>query len=252
MLPIQAVFQTDSHIQAGFETKWLHLQAVMAQHQPTPSGAPAEPSGKKKRHSLSRQAYKLKQRARRNPPTSQAAHQSGMTDPRRPAAAPTSGTPFQQVPGRQADVSTLLRPAAASAAAVMTDPGPSAAAPAAHVTNMSDAKQPGGKLSRRQKMRLSLQRQLAAAQAAAVSQQQQQQQQPPLKNKPASVPTQGASKVLHILLLFCLHVIMCIQTLIHFLYFLCLALGSAMCSTCIHTYTRTHTQVCCQSLQSYH
>ena len=197
-------------MKAEFETKLLHLQAVMAQHEQNPSGAPDEPSGKKKRQSRSRQAYKQKQRARKNPPTSQAAPRSGMTDPRQPAALPTSGTPVQQA-------SMLLRPAAASAAAVMTDPGPSAAAPAAHVTNMTDAKQPSGKLSRTQRMRLSFQRRLAAAQAAAVMQQQ---QLLPLKNKPnvdkpASMPTQGPSKVLHILLLFCLHFIMCIQTLAH-------------------------------------
>ncbi|KAL0019716.1 hypothetical protein WJX77_003911 [Trebouxia sp. C0004] len=171
-------------------------QAVMAQHGQNSSGGPDEPSGKKRRLSLSRQAYKQKQRARKNPPTSQAAHQSGMTHPSQPAALPTSRTPLQQ--GRQADVSMLLRPSAASAAAVMTDPGPSAAA--SQVTNMSDAKQPSGKLGRRQRMRLSFQRQLAAAQAAAVMQQQQQQQLPPPQNKltvdqPASVPTQGASKI---------------------------------------------------------
>ncbi len=184
----------------------------MAEHEHNPSGAPDQPSGKKKRNSLNRQAYKQKQRARKNPPTSQAAHQSKMTDLMQPAAAPASATPVQQ-----ADVSMLLRPAAASAAAVMTDPGPSAAAPAAHVT---DAERPSGKLSRRQKMRLSFQRQFAAAQAAAVMQQQQQQL-PLLKNKleldkPASVPTQGPSKVLHILLLPCLPFIICIQTLTHY------------------------------------
>jgi len=191
------------------------LQAVMTQHEHNPSGAPDQPSGKKKRNSLRRQVYKQKQRARTNPLSSQAVHQSEMTDPKQPAALPTSGTPDQQVPGCQADVSMLLRPATASAAALMADPGPSAAAPAANVTNMTDAKQPTGKLSRRQKIRLSIQRQLAAAQAAAVMQQQQ--EQPPLKNKPkvgeqAAVPTQGPSKVLHILLSPCLRFIMCIQT----------------------------------------
>ncbi|KAA6422027.1 MAG: hypothetical protein FRX49_08045 [Trebouxia sp. A1-2] len=127
-------FQAKMHIQAEFETKVLQLQAVTAQHEQSPSGAPDEPSGKKKRKSLSRQAYKQKQRARKNPPSSQAGHQSGMTDPSQPAALPTSGTPLQQAPSGQADVSMLLGPAAASAAAVTTDPGPLAAAPAAHVT----------------------------------------------------------------------------------------------------------------------
>ncbi len=162
----------------------------MAQHEQSPSGAPDQPSGKKKRNSLNRQAYKQKQRARKDLLSSQAAHQSGMTGPRQPAAAPTSGTPFQQ-----ADVSMLLRPAAASAAALMTDPGPSAAAPAAHVI---DTERPSGKLSRRQKMRLSIQRQLAAAQAAAVMQQQQQQPAQNKVNEPAAVPQQGPSKVLHV------------------------------------------------------
>ena len=187
----------------------------MTQHEHNPSGAPDQPSGKKKRNSLRRQVYKQKQRARTNPLSSQAVHQSEMTDPKQPAALPTSGTPDQQVPGCQADVSMLLRPATASAAALMADPGPLAAAPAANVTNMTDAKQPTGKLSRRQKIRLSIQRQLAAAQAAAVMQQQQ--EQPPLRNKPkvgeqAAVPTQGPSKVLHILLSPCPRFIMCIQT----------------------------------------
>ena len=205
------------YIQAGIGSGLLHLQAVMAQHQQSPSGAPDKLSGKMKRQSLSRQAYKQKQRARKNPPSSQAAHQSGVTDPSQPPAAPSSGTPVQQAPDRQADVSMLLRPAAASAAALMTDPGPSAAAPAAHVTNMSDAHQHTGKLSRRQKMRLSFQRQLEAAQAAAVMQQQ---QLPPPRNKstfdkPASVPTQGPSKVLRILLLFSLHVQCAYNSLTH-------------------------------------
>lgn len=189
----------------------------MTQHEHNPSGAPDQPSGKKKRNSLRRQVYKQKQRARTNPLSSQAVHQSEMTDPKQPAALPTSGTPDQQVPGCQADVSMLLRPAAASAAALMTDPGPSAAAPAAHVTNVSDAQQHTGKLSRRQKMRLSFQRQLEAAQAAAVMQQQ---QLPPPRNKstfdkPASVPTQGPSKVLHILLLFSLHLQCAYNSLTH-------------------------------------
>jgi len=218
----------------------LHLQAVMAQHEQNPSGVPDKLSGKNKRQSLSRQAYKQKQRARRNPPSSQAAYQSGMTDPSQPAAAPTSRNPVQQVLGRQADVSMLLRPAAASAATVMTDPGPSAAAPVAHVTNVNDAKQPSGKLGRRQKMRLSFQRQLAAAQAAAVMQQQQQ----PLKNKskvdkPASVPTQDASKVLHILLLYCLNPIMCVQTFIHYMYFRYVSCPRV---SYVH-YTRTHVHI---------
>ena len=207
----------------------------MAQHEQNTSGAPDQPSGKKKRNSLNRQAYKQKQRARKNPPTSQAAHQSKMTDLMQPAAAPASATPVQQ-----ADVSMLLRPAAASAAAVMTDPGLSAAAPAAHVT---DAERPSGKLSRRQKMRLSFQRQLAAAQAAAVMQQQQPQQQP-LKSKskvdkPASVPTQDASKVLHILLLFCLNPIMCVQTFIHYMYFRYVSCPRVRY---VH-YTRTHLHI---------
>ena len=159
----------------------------MAQHEQNTSGAPDQPSGKKKRNSLNRQAYKQKQRARKNPPTSQAAHQSKMTDLMQPAAAPASATPVQQ-----ADVSMLLRPAAASAAAVMTDPGLSAAAPAAHVT---DAERPSGKLSRRQKMRLSFQRQLAAAQTAAVMQQQQQQLAQNKVDEPAFVTIQGPSKV---------------------------------------------------------
>lgn len=168
------------------------LQAVMTQHEHNPSGAPDQPSGKKKRNSLRRQVYKQKQRARTNPLSSQAVHQSEMTDPKQPAALPTSGTPDQQVPGCQADVSMLLRPAAASAAAVMTDPGLSAAAPAAHVT---DAERPSGKLSRRQKMRLSFQRQLAAAQTAAVMQQQQQQLAQNKVDEPAFVTIQGPSKV---------------------------------------------------------
>ena len=122
----------------------------------------------------------------------------------------------------------------------MTDPGPSAAAPVAHVTNVNDAKQPSGKLGRRQKMRLSFQRQLAAAQAAAVMQQQQQ----PLKNKskvdkPASVPTQDASKVLHILLLYCLNPIMCVQTFIHYMYFRYVSCPRV---SYVH-YTRTHVHI---------
>ena len=230
------------HIQAEFETKVLQLQAVTAQHEQSPSGAPDEPSGKKKRKSLSRQAYKQKQRARKNPPSSQAGHQSGMTDPSQPAALPTSGTPLQQAPSGQADVSMLLGPAAASAAAVTTDPGPLAAAPAAHVTRVSGARQPTVKLSRRQKMRLSIQRQLAAAQAAAVVQQQQQQQLPPLRNKPevdkpASVPTQSPSKVLHDLLLISKFAFT--HSLNTWTLDMCFALESAKRSTHIHTCTRT-------------